>query len=489
MLPSFRIRLAILSALISGLVVFSFGAIAWWSLNHSRIESLDTDLRHFGYRVAMRTGRQVDTKKLEASLVDVFGAERAGNRFFSLLTSEQNLIFSTAGWPDAFSAIRFAPGAEPLSPQPSDRERSSEKRPKPRVVLEPRFYTYDVDGQHFRIGVFANRDIILVLGANLNQHAQDMHLLRRAFLVAMPGALFVVALGAAFVGWRALRPIEALGRDMKGVSAQELGRRLDGGGTDREFVSIIENYNAMLERLERSFNQANRFSADASHELKTPLAIMQGTLERALSQCEGDAGAQDALTEVLEQTGRQRSILESLLLLSRADAGKLEISRERIHLSVLLETWLEDADFLAEPRNITIHSELESNIWIEGDPVMLQQVAHNLFSNAVRYNVDGGEIECRLTKTDDGIEWTVANTGKPILEQDREKIFERFFRSKTNGAGEGIGLGLSLVREIVQAHGGTIQLCEGRADRTSFRTTLPCSESSVPSVSAKITTV
>ena len=470
MLRSFRLRLALISALISGLVVLAFGSLAWWSLSLSNLEELDADLRHFGYRVALRTGRNVDTQRLETSLSELFGQQQAANRFFTLLASNQAPIFASANWPVTLDYEKFQPGANPLDPQPQDHyRRPSEKRVQPRIVFEPRFYTAEIEGTQYRVGVFANPDVILVLGANLNEHASDMHQLRTAFLIALPGALLVVALGAAFVGWRALQPVETLSRDMESVSAQALDHRLSVNGTDREFKVIIRNYNAMLERLERSFHQANRFSADASHELKTPLAIMQGTLERALSQCQENSTAQAALTELLEQTGHQRSILESLLLLSRADAGKLEISRERIHLSELLGTWLEDASFLAEPRGISVRSEIEPHVWTEGDPVMLQQVAHNLFSNAVRYNWDGGQIVCRLSFDGMQANWQVTNTGQPIPAADRERIFERFQRGDSRRAEPGIGLGLSLAREIVQAHGGIIELVRSNAEETCFR--------------------
>ena len=170
----------------------------------------------------------------------------------------------------------------------------------------------------------------------------------------------------------------------------------------------------------------------------------------------------------MEQIGRQRSILESVLLLSRADAGKLEISREQVNLSELLETWVEDASFLAEPREISVRSEIQPDLWIEGDAVMLQQVAHNLFSNAVRYNRDGGEIICRLTSNGQQVEWKVTNTGGQIQPEDRKQIFERFYHGNGNGGEMGVGLGLSLVREIVQAHGGTVKLLESNDEATSF---------------------
>jgi signal transduction histidine kinase len=473
---SFRWRIALSSALISGLVVLAFGAVAWWSLYHARIADLEGEMRHFGYRVTLRSGRNIDATRLEGSLTDVFGAEKAGQRSLMLLDSRGGELVRSSGWPAGLDPSRFPPGTEPLDPQPRDEEsRSPADRPAPppREVLEPRFYETTSDGRALLVGAFANRETILLVAADLDQVAGDMRQLRRAFLVALPGALLIVALGAAFVAWRALRPVTALGEDMRKVSARALNQRLEVAGADREFAAIIGNYNAMLERLERSFAQATRFSADASHELKTPLAVMQATLERALRDHREDEATQALISQLLEQTGRQRAILESLLLLSRADAGRLEISPETIDLSALLETWLEDASLLAEARGILVKSEIEPGLVTEADPVLLQRVAHNLFSNAVRYNHDDGEIICRLFCQDDGIVWTVANTGEPVPEADRERVFERFFRSQSARDGEaGMGLGLSLVREIIAAHGGEIHFGIDAAGRNEVRVRL-----------------
>lgn len=473
---SFRWRIALSSALISGLVVLAFGVVAWWSLSRSRVADLEGELRHFGYRVIQRSGRNVDAPRLEGSLTDVFGAEKAVQRSLMLLDSQGGELVRSSGWPAGLDPKRFPPGTEPLDPQPREEEgRGPGDRPPPpsREVLEPRFYEVSVDGRDWLVGAFANREVILLLAADLDQVAGDMRQLRRAFLAALPSALLIVAFGAAFVAWRALRPVIALGEDMRRVSARDLDQRLEVGGADREFAAIIGNYNAMLERLERSFAQATRFSADASHELKTPLAVMQATLERALRDHPEDEATQALISQLLELTGRQRAILESLLLLSRADAGRLEISPERIDLSVLLETWLEDASLLAEERGILVKSEIDPSLATEADLVLLQRVAHNLFSNAVRYNHDNGEIVCRLFCQDDGIVWTVANTGEPVPEADYERVFERFFRSQSARDGEaGMGLGLSLVREIIAAHGGEIHFGIDAAGRNEVRVRL-----------------
>ena len=466
---SFRWRLALLSMGLSGLVLIVFGSATWFVLEQSRLRNLDNELRVFGYRFASRSSRNVSGTRQEETLLELVGSEVEPYRFFSILDREGQRLHETARWPEGLDPTLFPAGSDPMNPQPEVAPppplKSGDLRQErePRTVLETTFYTVKHLGRRYRVGVFANPEVAMVYGGDLDQFSQDLDQLRHAFLFALPAALAMIALGAWWLARKALRPIEALGEDMAQVSARALDQRLDAGTADLEFARIIEIYNAMLERLERSFHQATRFSADASHELKTPLAIMRGTLEQGLAKCDDDARAQEVFSQLLEQTGRQGAILESLLLLSRADAGKLSISKERIDLSASVETWLEDAGLLAESRDIEIRSDIASDIEIEGDPVLLQRVAHNLFANAVRYNREGGEIECRLWRDGDRIRWTVANTGEPIAAADRERIFDRFEKG-TSPADEsrevGAGLGLSLVREIVTAHGGQVRVVD-----------------------------
>lgn len=471
---SFRFQIVLWSVLVSGVVLLSFGMVAWWSLNRDRLSNLDESLAAFGFRHATRVSRNADLKRIELSLIEQFGEEAGETRFVALIDKNGKEVFRSALLSEGVDLSQFKGGSEPLDPQPTvTKPPKLNARAQPgkiRVALEPGFYTAEFSGDLFRIGVFPNKEVRLIVGADLRELSGEVGSLRRAFLLALPGALLLVALGAWLIAKRALRPVHALERDMQQISAQDLDSRLKVSDADSEFAEIIKQYNEMLERLERSFHQATRFSADASHELKTPLAIMRGTLERALTETE-DPEYQALCSDLLEQTDRQKAILENLLLLSRADSGHLILSCEAVNLSEALNTWLEDASFLAEERNIHITSEVAPYVAISGDLNLLQQVAHNLFSNAVRHNEDGGDIFCCLKSEETKVVWDVVNTGPLIAEEESEIVFHRFQRG-SDTQGHGTGLGLSLVKEIVTAHGGSIETM-ARDGRNLFRIVLP----------------
>ncbi len=473
---SFRTRIVLWSVLVSGAVLLTFGMVAWWSLQRDRISALDESISTFGFRHATRASANADVERMALSMVENFGEERAATRFFAFVTSQGKVLHLSPGWPASIDPLSFEPSPVLLDPQPSvprppprdDREESGRRA---RPVYTPLFFSVGQKDDTFRIGVFANAEVRLLVGADLRELSGEVDALSRAFLLALPGALLLIGGGAWWIARGALRSINALGEGMQQVSARSLGTRLETGRADREFAAIVAQYNSMLERLERSFHQATRFSADASHELKTPVAVMRGTLERALLESGDDSGAQAVYSELLEQLDRQKAILEGLLLLSRADAGQLKLSSEPVDLSAKLNLWLEDAGYLAEERDITIRSEIDSGLQVRGDVGLLQQVAHNLFSNAVRHNVDGGEIVCRLHAGGDFLILDISNTGPQISESEREQIFARFQRGSA-AQGTGSGLGLSLVREIVTAHGGTIAL-QSEDGKTIFRVILP----------------
>jgi signal transduction histidine kinase len=292
-------------------------------------------------------------------------------------------------------------------------------------------------------------------------------------LFSVPLALLLTGMASWVFAGRALVPLDKLARATRSVTAGGLDQRLPVQGEDREFVQLIEVFNRMLGRLERSFQQAHRFSADAAHELKTPLAIVQGQLERAIHQAEDGSSMQAALASILDEVRRLSVISRKLLLLSQADAGFLAILREPVDLSRVLEELLEDSRMLAP--HLQIDADIQPGLLIQADGSLLRQVLHNLISNAIKYNVKDGWIRIATVRWPHNLELLVSNASAGIPQADRVRLFERFFRADQAHSSqvEGVGLGLSVSREIARAHGGDLTLKGDSRGSVQFSLVLP----------------
>jgi signal transduction histidine kinase len=229
--------------------------------------------------------------------------------------------------------------------------------------------------------------------------------------------------------------------------------------------------------LERSFTQTTRFSSDASHELKTPLTIMRGEIESALSNDSIDPQNEKLLESLLQQTHRLSAIVENLLLLSRADAGALNLRKTSIDFSELCKELTADAEILALQHSIDISSQIDSGVRVLADEWYVRRLLLNLLDNAIKYNLHFGKIEICLAKSGDLASFRIANTGAQISEEHQTRIFERFYRTEASRASEivGSGLGLSICREIVLAHQGQIWMERSRPGWTVFVVNLPLS--------------
>jgi two-component system, OmpR family, heavy metal sensor histidine kinase CusS len=343
------------------------------------------------------------------------------------------------------------------------------------------FHDVSDAGKSYRLGVFAhaNEGVTIHVAFSLEVFASDLKKFTQGFWFSLPLAMILIAFGAWFVARRSLDAVNRLAVEMETLSPRNLNHRLEAQASDIEFRRITDAYNAMLARLERSFTQASRFSADASHELKTPLAVMRATLERALQDCADASQEQRNYASLIEETDHLHSIIEALLLLSRADAGMLKLSAECIDFAHWLKPLIEDASLMAEARHITVHEELATSAFVLADEMLLYRALSNLVRNAVNYNHDGGEIRCELRTDAAHVYFRVSNTGSPIPEAERESVFERFKRGSNvggEGEGRGMGIGLSLAKEIVLAHGGSLELLPNLPGWVSFEVRLPSVE-------------
>lgn len=299
--------------------------------------------------------------------------------------------------------------------------------------------------------------------------------------------LGVLVLGFATVlGWaaagRALRPLVRLRRDAEAITdGRSLHRRLwvpEGADpTADEVAQLATTLNQMIERLEQSFAALRRFTADASHELKTPLTVLRADIERAMATPGAPQDQLVPLEEALAETARMADLVESLLTLARADEGRFDVVRERVELEPLVRDVWETALILGEEAGLVVPAPDVEPAAVLGDAQRLRQLCLNLVTNAIKYTPRGGTVELSLTRRPEGVAFIVKDTGIGIAGADLPFVFDRFWRAdraRTRGGERGgTGLGLAISQWIAQAHGGTLTVQSRLGRGSTFTATFP----------------
>lgn len=229
---------------------------------------------------------------------------------------------------------------------------------------------------------------------------------------------------------------------------------------------------AALEMTSEELQRAARFSSDASHQLKTPVTVMRTGIEGLLARDDFSPQVYDELATLLHQTYRMSGMVDDLLLLSRMDAGRLQIQFEPVNLSQLLEEWIDDLSALPDDLQVELKTDFPPDLKVQGEKRYISLIMQNLLENARKYNRPGGEI-CVAAREEDGyVIVSVENTGKPIPPAARAHIFERFHRGAVGENVPGHGLGLNLARELARLHGGDLRLVRSDAEMTEFEVRL-----------------
>lgn len=297
-------------------------------------------------------------------------------------------------------------------------------------------------------------------------------------LVVLPFVLLLYVTGAHAVAQTALEPLDRITREVAAITdGRSLHRRLHPEQSAIEWSQLTGQLNEMIGRLETSFAALRRFTADASHELKTPLAVLRADVERAMHAKRGGTEQMVALEEALQETTRMADLVESLLTLARADEGRFDIVREPVELEPLVREVMETAIILGENAGLHVRLLRDDPCIVEGDRVRLRQLFLNLVTNAIKYTPKGGDVELSLTATEESAVFSVRDSGIGIAAIDLPHIFDRFYRADRVRSRQaergGFGLGLSISQWIAQAHGGSLT-AQSRLHRGStFTVTLP----------------
>lgn len=481
---TFRTRLIAAAAGVVGLVLAAVLALVWLNVRKIEIERLDARLCLEARRLASQPFGADVMDRLEA---DVLGKLRLGETAQLLLRIEppDGMALQSAHWPVGLGVedLRWTPLPErewhalppPPAPRTAMREaaRASSARRGSSSGFECSLASFDNAGSEWHAGRVTGPAGRGFVAADSAAAADELlGVARGTVAITYPLALGLVALGAWLLSAVSIRPVIRLRDAMRSVRRTDLSQRLPSDGEDREFRELIASYNAMLDRLQASFEQASRFSADAAHELRTPLTILQGRLEEAIRRSEQGA-IQSDLADMLDELGRLASITRKLLLLSQADAGSLALHRTPVDMTELLNTLVADAQMLGTDQKVS--GTVEPNLVVHGDALLLRQLLNNVVSNAVRYCPSGGWIEIAGRRVSAGVELTIANASAPISAENRSRIFDRFYRldAARNRRSEGSGLGLSLARAIARAHGGDLVLEPSPEDVVRLRLSLP----------------
>jgi two-component system OmpR family sensor kinase len=327
----------------------------------------------------------------------------------------------------------------------------------------------------------------LVILRSLHAQHEMLEEIRVAFAWLIPLGVLLASVGGYFLARRSLAPVAAMGAQAERIGAVNLHDRLAVRNPNDELGRLAQTFNDLLDRLDQSFERQRRFISDASHELRTPVSILRGEAEVALSQLSRSPEEyRESLAVLHEEAERLARIVEDLFTLTRADAGEYRLAHSDFYLDELVADCVRAARALAQAKNITLSVVAANEMPVRADEDLLRRMILNLLDNAIKYTPEGGNVTVTCNSAPDGYELSVTDSGPGIPVDMQSRIFERFFRvdrarSRTGRDG-GAGLGLAIARWIAEAHLGRIDLVRSDATGSTFTVCVPVSAKHSPSV-------
>lgn len=327
-------------------------------------------------------------------------------------------------------------------------------------------------GQDYRVVAGAlptgwGETVRVLVARDIRHHTDFLEQLQRDFRIAVLAAALLTMLVGGLIARRGMRPVRAIAAAAGRISAGRLAERIPEQGVPPELGELVGAFNAMLGRLEESFQRLSDFSADLAHELRTPIQNLRMQTEVSLGKPRSGDEYRDLLASSLEEYDRLARMIADMLFLAKAEHGLVVPAREDIALLDLCRQLADYYGVLAEHRSLSVAGD---DCRIAGDRLMLQRALGNLLGNALRHTPDGGRIAIDVQRRAGQVEIRIANTGQPIPAAALGRIFERYVR--LDEAGDGSGLGLAITRSIVLAHGGRVEVASDAAG-TRFSVLLP----------------
>jgi two-component system OmpR family sensor kinase len=467
---SIRLRLTVWYASVLGVVLVVVGTTIYVLLSHALGERTDHSLVELADAfIAVLDGEakenpHLDIQGVAAEAVSEF---RYGERRVALYALDGRLIAAADPPPTRRRAA--------IVPLPSAGEVRRVAGAHARAFRSVRA----TDGDTrlvLQVATVRGAPYVAVAAGSLRNDAELRRTARWLLLLVVPAALLLASSGGYLLARAALAPVDAMRREAAGIDARNLHTRVSSGSSRDEIGGLADAFNALLSRLERAFEQQRRFMADASHEIRTPVAIVRGESEVALSGQDRDvASLRESLAVVAEEGRRLSRIVEDLFTLARADAGQHPLVPADFYFEELVEECVRAYRSLAAYRDVRLVCRVPGEVPFRGDEGLLRRMMLNLLDNAAKHTGAGGTVQVTLEVASDGVHITVQDSGGGIPAAARPHIFDRFYRADAarTRAGGGAGLGLPIARWIAEAHGGSLDLTDTGPRGTTFAAVLP----------------
>jgi heavy metal sensor kinase len=365
---------------------------------------------------------------------------------------------------------RYVPESRQLAEAATDRVETVPGDPYPMRIISHR-NRIRTPTSSFSEVVIENEPIVFQVGRSEAAMRQDMRTILLILLVGLPVAAALAGLGGYALASGSLAPIERMTERASSITADRLGDRLPVENRDDEMGRLAAVFNETLGRLEESFEQMRRFTADVSHQLRTPLTSIRSVGEVGLRGHKDEAAYRSIIGSMLEEADRLANLVDRLLTLSRAETGQTIRAADVVDLQELAEEVAQHLSVLAEEKDQTIRVESESHPQAVADRQLMRQALINLVDNAIKYTPAGGRVRIRVSGTSRDAIVDVIDTGPGVPPEARPHVFDRFFRAERSA--RGAGLGLSIAKGAVEANRGRLTLEDTGPDGSTFRIRMP----------------
>jgi heavy metal sensor kinase len=336
------------------------------------------------------------------------------------------------------------------------------------------------DGRRYRVQSLSESSYRVAAAVDETSLRDTLRTLAAILATGIPFAAGLAIAGGYFLAGRVLSPVGAMAQKAREITAESLAKRLPVDNARDEFGQLATVFNDTLSRLQDAFERLRRFTADASHELRTPLTAMRSVGEVALQNPVDAATYRDVIGSMLEEVDRLTRLVDSLLILTRADSGKIQPVLEMLDLGALAGHVIDQLRVLADEKQQELGLRAPIRVHAKGDAALIRQALMNLIHNAIKYTPSGGTITVDVSATGGRAMIEVRDTGPGIAAAHRGRIFDRFYRVDASRSREdgGVGLGLAIARWAVEANGGQIELASEVTDGSLFRVILPTPDDS-----------